>query len=151
MLHQNTRLPRDEIVDTMIDLTRLGKMQRIVLAGNSSMETYLALKQRGFSFSVLASSCRSANGQYAAGLISGCESYPAIEAALVQVSSFLNSAADIAIAIESRENGLIGRVRTKLQQLGFRIEAGARCREGFVLAAHRQEFSQGFGVVRKVA
>jgi hypothetical protein len=151
MLHQNTRLPRDEIVDTMIDLARLGKTQRIVLAGQGSMDIYLALKQRGFLFSVLASACRAASGQHAAGLIAGCESYPAIEAALVQVSSFLNSAADIAIAIQSRENGLIGKVRAKLQQLGFRIEAGARCREGFVLAAHRHEFSQGFGVIRKVA
>ncbi len=151
MLHQNIRQPQDEIVDTMIDLARLGKTQRIVLAGHGSMDIYLALKQRGFAFSVLASACRAAGGQHAAGLIAGCESYPAIEAALVQVSSFLNSAADIAIAIQSRESGLIGRVRTKLQQLGFRIEAGARCRDGFVLAAHRQEFSQGFGAIRKVA
>jgi hypothetical protein len=151
MLHQKSRLPQDEIVDTMIDLARLGKTQRIVLAGRGSMDIYLALKQRGFAFSVLASACRTAGGQHTAGLISGCESYPTIEAALIQVSSFLNSAADIAIAISSRENGLIGRVRTKLQQLGFRIEAGARCREGFVLAAHRQEFNQGFGVIRKVA
>jgi hypothetical protein len=151
MLHQKARLPRDEIVDTMIDLARLGKMQRIVLAGNDSMEIYVALRQRGFAFSVLASACRTASGQHAAGLIAGCESYSAIESALVQVSSFLNSAANIAIAIQSRENGLISKVRTKLQQLGFRIEAGARCREGFVLAAHRQEFSQGFGAIRKVA
>jgi hypothetical protein len=151
MLHQKSRLPQDEIVDTMIDLARLDKTQRIVLAGQGSMDIYLALKRRGFIFSVLASACRGAGRQHAAGLISGCESYQAIEAALIQVSTFLNSAADIAIAIESRENGLIGRVRTKLQQLGFRIEAGARCREGFVLAAHRQEFSQSFGVIQKVA
>ena len=151
MLHQKSRPPQDEIVDTMIDLARLGKAQRIVLAGQGSMDIYLALKQRGFLFSVLASACRAAGGRHTAGLIVGCESYPAIETALVQVSSFLNSAADIAIAIQSRENGLIGRVRAKLQQLGFRIEAGARCREGFVLAAHRQEFNRGFGVIRKVA
>jgi hypothetical protein len=151
MLHQKSRLPQDEIVDTMIDLAHLDKTQRIVLAGQGSMDIYLALKRRGFIFSVLASASRGAGRQHAAGLISGCESYQAIEAALIQVSTFLNSAADIAIAIESRENGLIGRVRTKLQQLGFRIEAGARCREGFVLAAHRQEFSQSFGVIQKVA
>jgi hypothetical protein len=151
MLQQKSRLPQDEIVDTMIDLARLGKTQRIVLAGQGSMDIYLALKRRGFIFGALASACRGASRQHTAGLISGCESYQAIEAALIQVSSYLNSAADIAIAIDSRENGLIGRVRTKLQQLGFRIEAGARCREGFVLAAHRQEFSEGFGVVRKVA
>lgn len=115
------------------------------------MDICLALKQRGFLFSVLASARRATGGRHAAGLIAGCESYPAIEAALVQVSGFLNSAADIAIAIQSRENGLIGRARAKLQQLGFRIEAGARCQEGFVLAAHREEFNQGFGVIRKVA
>ena len=151
MLHQSSRLPQDEIVETMIDLARLGKTQRIVLAGQGSMDICLALKQRGYVFSVLASACRAAGGQHAAGLIAGCESYLAIEAALVQVSGFLNSAADIAIAIQSREHGLIDRVRAKLQQLGFRIEAGARCQEGFVLAAHRQEFNQGFGVIRKVA
>jgi hypothetical protein len=151
MLHQKSRLPREEIVDTMIDLAHLGKTQRIVLAGQGSTDIYLALKQRGFLFSVLASVGRAAGGQHAAGLIAGCESYAAIETALVQVSSLLNSTADIAIAIQSRENGLVGRVRTKLQQLGFRIEAGARCREGFVLAAHRQEFNQGFGVIRRVA
>jgi hypothetical protein len=151
MLHPKSRMPQDEIVDTMIDLARLGKTQRIVIAGQGSMDIYLALKQRGFLFGVLAAACRAPGGQHAAGLIAGCESYPAIEAALIQVSGFLNSAADIAIAIQSREHGLIGRVRTKLQQLGFRIEAGARCREGFVLTAHRQEFHQGFGVIRKVA
>jgi hypothetical protein len=151
MLHQRIRLPQDEIVDTMIDLAHLGKAQQIILAGQGSVDICLALKQRGFMFCVLASACRAAGGRYAAGLVSGCESYPAVEAALVQVSGFLNSAADIAIAIPSRETGLIRRARAKLQQLGFRIEAGARCREGFVLAAHRREFNQGFGVVRKVA
>lgn len=151
MLHQKGRPPQDEIVDTMIDLARLDKTQRIVLAGQGSMDIYLALRQRGFLFGVLASARRAAGGRHAAGLIAGCESYPAIDAALVQVASFLKSAADIAIAIQSRENGLIGRVRAKLQQLGFRIEAGARCREGFVLAAHRQQFNQGLGVIRKVA
>ena len=58
MLHQKSRLPQDEIVDTMIDLARLGKTQRIVLAGRGSMDIYLALKQRGFAFSALASACR---------------------------------------------------------------------------------------------
>ena len=87
----------------------------------------------------------------AAGLVAGDHSYQAIEAAIVQTSRFLNSSANIAVSIESQENGLGARVRTKLQQLGFRIEAGARCRKGFVLAAHRQEFGQGFGAIANVA
>jgi len=38
-----------------------------------------------------------------------------------------------------------------LQQLGFRIEAGARCHQGFVLAAHREELGQPFGAIANVA
>ncbi len=115
------------------------------------MDIYLALKQRGFAFSVLASACRAAGGQHAAGLIAGCESYPAIEAALVQVSSFLNSAADIAIAIQSRESGLIGRVRTKLQQLGFRIESRRPLpRTVLCWRPTARNSAMGFGAIRKV-
>ncbi|WP_146690052.1 hypothetical protein [Bradyrhizobium canariense] len=151
MSRQPLSSPRDEIVDTMIDLAHLAKSHRIVVAGNESIELYLALKRRGFDFGVLASACRTPCGQHAAGLIGGCNSYQAIEAAVVQISRFLNSAANIAISIESRESGLVARVRVKLQQLGFRIEAGARCRESFVLAAHRHEFGQDFGVIQNVA
>jgi hypothetical protein len=142
---------QDEIVDTMIDLAHVSKSHRVVISGSDSIELYLALKRRGFAFGVLASACRVPCGQHAAGLIAGDHSYQALEAAIVQTSRFLNSSANIAVSIESQENGLGSRVRTKLQQLGFRIEAGARCRKGFVLAAHRQEFGQGFGAIAKVA
>jgi hypothetical protein len=32
-------------------------------------------------------------------------------------------------------------VRTKLEQLGFRIEAGVRCQQGFLLSAYRCNFA----------
>ena len=64
---------------------------------------------------------------------------------MAQISVFLGAAANVAISIESQESGLGVKVRNRLQQLGFRVEAGARCRDGFVLAAHRQDFDQGFG------
>ena len=75
MLQRKRRRPQDEIVDTMIDLARLGKMQRIVLAGHGSMEIYLALRQRGFAFSVLASTCRAA-GKRMTAASPGCRSAP---------------------------------------------------------------------------
>lgn len=137
--------PRDEIVNTMIDLAHLSRSHRIVVAGDDSIELYLALRRRGFAYPVIASHRRVPRGPYTAALIAGDLSFPAIEAALAQVSRFLDAAANIAVSIESRESGLGLKVRTKLQQLGFRIEAGARCREGFVLAAHRQDLGQGFG------
>jgi hypothetical protein len=139
--------PRDQIVDTMIDLAHLSRSHRIVLAGSDSNELYHALQRRGFAYATLASSCRIPCGQHAAGLIAGDRSFEAIESAVVRISRLLNAAANIAISIESQESGLGAKVRTKLQQLGFRVEAGARCRNGFVLAAHRQ----GFGTMAKVA
>lgn len=151
MSRQPLPSPREEIVDTMIDLAHLAKSHRIVVAGNEGMGLYVALKRRGFAFGSLASACRAPCGRHSAGLIAGCGSYQAIEAAVIQISRFLNSAANIAISIESQESGLVARVRVKLQQLGFRIEAGARCRGGFVLAAHRHEFGQDFGVIRNAA
>jgi hypothetical protein len=70
---------------------------------------------------------------------------------VVRIARFLDTTANIAVSIEPHTNGLGAKVRDKLQQLGFRIEAGARCREGFVLAAHRQDFRHDFGAVAKVA
>jgi hypothetical protein len=143
--------PRDEIVETMINLSHLSKSHRIIVAGSDSVELYLALKRRGFSFGALASSRRTPSGQHSAGLIAGDHCYPAIEDAINQISKHLYAAASITISIESQEIGLGGKVRAKLQQLGFRIEAGARCHQGFVLAAHREEFGQHFGTIANVA
>lgn len=140
--------PRDEIINTMIDLAHLSRSQRIVVAGSDSPELYLALRRRGFAYPVLASGGRIPRAQYSAGLIAGEHSFQAIETAVTQISIFLGAAANVAILIESQENGLGVKVRNRLQQLGFRVEAGARCRDGFVLAAHRQDFDQGFGQSR---
>ncbi|HZC94908.1 MAG TPA: hypothetical protein VE267_02035 [Bradyrhizobium sp.] len=142
---------RDEIIDTMIDLAHLSRSHRIVIAGSDSTELYLALQRRGFAYPVLASAGRIPRGQHSAALIAGDRSFQAIEATMAQILGFLGAAANIAISIESQESGLGARVRNKLQQLGFRIEGGARCRAGFVLAAHRQDFGQGFGTLANVA
>jgi hypothetical protein len=145
------RSPRDEIVDTMINLTHLSKSHRIVVAGGDSIELYLALRRRGFSFGVLASASRTPSVRHSVGLIAGDRSYQAIEAAITQISRLLYPAASITISIESQESGLGAKVRTRLQQLGFRIEAGARCQQGFVLAAHREETGQHFAAIANVA
>jgi hypothetical protein len=53
----------------------------------------------------------------------------------------LNATATIVVSIESPERGLSLRVRTKLEQLGFRVEAGVRCQQGFLLSAYRCNFA----------
>jgi hypothetical protein len=62
--------------------------------------------------------------------------------ALAQASLFLTTNAIIAVLIDSREGEFSMKIRHKLQQMGFRIEAGVRCQRGLVLSADRRGFSQ---------
>ena len=65
-----------------------------------------------------------------------------MKAALAEISPFLGASAAIAVLINSAEGGFSLKIRAKLEQMGFRIEAGARCQQGLVLSADRQGFSQ---------
>jgi len=133
---------REQVVDTMIDLTRLSSLHRAIVAGHDSMDLYLALRRRGFVRVATTTTCRIPKQQHAVGLITGQNSLAAIEAALAQISQFLSRSAAIAVLIDSRESGVCLKVRTRLEQMGFRIEAGVRCQQGLVLSAYRQGFTQ---------
>ena len=133
---------REQVVDTMIDLTRLSNLHRAIVAGHDSMELYLALRRRGFVRVATTTTCRIPRRQHAVGLITGQNSLSAIEAALAQISQFLSPSAAIAVLVDSRESGFCLKIRTRLEQMGFRIEAGVRCQQGLVLSAYRQGFTQ---------
>ncbi|MGC2779966.1 MAG: hypothetical protein WA418_30440 [Bradyrhizobium sp.] len=124
----------------MIALTRLSNLHRAVVAGSESMELYLALRRQGFARVTTPEICRLPKGQHTIAMVTARQSLAAIEAALMQVSQFLAVNASIAVLIDTRDESL--RIRTKLQQMGFRIEAGVHCRRGLVLSACRQAFVQ---------
>ena len=142
MVQSHSVSNREQVVDTMIDLTRLSHLHRAIVAGSGSMDLYLALRRRGFLRVATTSTCRIPKKQHAVGLITGQNSVQALEAALVQISQFLCTSAAIAVLIDSREGGVCLKVRTKLEQMGFRIEAGVRCQQGLVLSAYRHGFGQ---------
>ena len=133
---------REQVVDTMIDLTRLSNLHRAIVAGHDSMELYSALRRRGFVRVATTATCQIPRRQHAVGLITGQNSLSAIEAALAQISHFLSPSAAIAVLINSRESGICLKIRTRLEQMGFRIEAGVRCQQSLVLSAYRQGFNQ---------
>jgi hypothetical protein len=137
MLQPNSSSSREQIVDTMIGLTRLSNRHRTIIAGADSLELYLALRRRGFFHVATTVTCRLPRAEHSIGLVTGQNSLQALEATLVDISRFLRTTAAIAILIDSREPGLGLRIRAKLEQLGFRIEAGVRCQQGLVLSAHR--------------
>ena len=133
---------REQVADTMIELTRLSNQHRAIIAGSDSLELYLALRRCGFIRVATTATCRIPRAQHAVGLITGQNSLAAIEAALAGIAPFLCTSATIAVLIDSRESGFCLKIRTRLEQMGFRIEAGVRCQQGFVLSAYRQGFGQ---------
>ena len=128
----------DQILDTMISLTRLASLQRVIVAGDDSMALYLALRRLGFLRATTPTICRIPKAQHGVGLVISRNA--GAEAILDQLSPFLATNAAIALLVGSRDNNF--KIRTKLQNLGFRIEAGVRCTSGLVLSACRQGYGQ---------
>jgi hypothetical protein len=128
--------PRQQTVDIMIDLARLTRSHRIAVAGGECVQIHRHLHRRGFARCSIAGS-GAQSGRYSAALIAGDHSHQALEASLARVSPLLDTAASVVISIESEEKGVSLRVRARLEQLGFRIEAGVRCQQGFLLSAYR--------------
>jgi hypothetical protein len=147
MTQPHSPLERQQVVDTMIELTRLSSPQRAIIAGSDSLELCLALRRRGFMRVSTPATCRAPKAQHAVGLIAGQNSLQAIETALTDIAQFLSASAAIAVLIDSRESGFSLRIRARLEQMGFRIEAGVRCQQGFVLSAYRH----GFGHMENAA
>ena len=133
---------REQVVDTMIELTRLSSPHRAIIAGSDNVDLCLALRRRGFMRVSTPATCRTPKAQHGVGLIAGQNSLQAIETALVEISQFLSASAAIAVLIDCRESGSSLRIRARLEQMGFRIEAGVRCQQGFVLSAYRHGFGQ---------
>lgn len=133
-------LAREQIVKTMIELTRPSSLHRIVVAGSDCADIDLDLRRRGF-FRVTTMGSGIPRAQHTVGLIAGRHSLQALELILAQIAHFLGTTATIAVVINSRENGVSMKIRERLERLGFRIEAGVRCRDSFVLSARRQNFS----------
>jgi hypothetical protein len=133
---------REQVIDTMIELSRLSSLHRAIVAGSDGLELYLALRRRGFIRVATTTTCRIAKGQHSVGLITDQRSGQDIETALAQIEPFLSPSAAIAVLISSREGGACLKIRARLEQMGFRIEAGARCQQGLVLSGYRQGSGQ---------
>jgi hypothetical protein len=142
MFQPHSGSSQEQVVDTMIGLTRLSSLHRAIVAGSDGLQLCLALRRRGFIRVATTATCRLPRAQHAVGLITDQTSPASVEAALSQISPFLSASAAVAVLINSREAGDSLKIRTRLQAMGFRIEAGVRCQQGLVLSAYRQGFGQ---------
>jgi hypothetical protein len=141
MVQLHSASDQAQVLDTMIGLTRLSPLQRAIIAGGGGMELFLGLRRRGFMRVATVSTSWTPRRQHAIGLVAG-RNAASIEGALTEISPFLCTNATVAVLIDSYESNSSVKVRTKLQQMGFQIEAGVRCHQGLVLSACRQGFNQ---------
>ena len=58
MLQPHSVSNREQVIDTMIELTRLSSLRRTIVAGNGSLDLYLALRRRGFVRVATTATCR---------------------------------------------------------------------------------------------
>jgi hypothetical protein len=129
----------EPILDTMIQLAFASRSHRVIAAGSAAFEIYCGLCRRGFS-RVTTARCRGLPfPQHDVALIAGQESVQALEALLIRIMPRLNRQATIAMWIDSVERRRGRTVQLLLERLGFRVESGAKCEIGFVLAARRRE------------
>jgi hypothetical protein len=133
-------LAQQQLVETLIAVTRLSSLHRAIVGGDG-LELCTALHDRGFLRATTTATCPVARGQHSVGIIARHHSRQALEAAIADISHYLSTTAAIAVLIDCSETGCSLRVRSMLEQLGFRIEAGVRCQQGFVLSARRQNAS----------
>jgi hypothetical protein len=127
-------------METMIGLSRLSKSHRVIVTGSDAFDIYLGLHHRGFSRAVTTATCRIPCGQHDVALVVGQHSIQALEALLVRIVPFLNTRAATAVWVGSDEHHG-KKLQSVLERLGFRMEAGAKCENGFVLSARRCEWS----------
>ena len=133
-------LPSDleQVVDTMIALTRLSRLDGAIIAGHEGARLYRSLRRRGFARAATTSPFRRPRRQYAVGFIVAHQTL----AALDEVSAYLGANAAIAVLVEAPDGHFCMKVREHLQAIGFRIEAGVRCRLGLVLSASRHGYAR---------
>ena len=131
----------EQLVTTLLALTRFADSQRAIVAGSRSVEVHLELLRRGVHRSATIASCRIACGQYDVAFVVGRQPSHSFELLMLRVLPYLKTRAVLAVWIDAEPHGRASSVQTLLQRVGFRIEAGSRCGNGFVLAARRLEWS----------
>jgi len=131
-----------QLVDTMLQLARATASHRIIVAGSESFDIYLDLLHRGFSRSAMAATCRIPCGQHDTALVVERHSPKNLEALLLRAVPFLKPQAILVLWVGSRQGQGGAKPEQMLERLGFRIEAGTKCDNGFVLSARRGECSQ---------
>ena len=138
---QSSSIASDErIVDIMIQLARVAKSHRIIVAGCNSSEIFLELHRRGYPRVTTTKTSGAFCGQHdVAFVVWRKQPIGALETTLDQLARFLRAAGILVVWLGPQERMLNRTLRLALQRLGFRIEAGTCCENGVAVTARRLE------------
>lgn len=126
-----------EVIDAMVELTRAMPSHRIILAGRDRKTLCIALHRRGLIRAASTDTVRFRKHRYVTALLAGQDSVAAMDANFRELQPFLSGVASLAMLLDARLSYAGVQTRTAIEQRGFRIEAGVRCRQGLVLSAVR--------------
>jgi hypothetical protein len=140
MAQPESRVSGEQIVETMIELARCSPHHRIIVAGSNSANQLFHLHRRGFNRVATTATRGLPCGQFQVAWIDWqLQSIKAFAGTLNGLVPFLAPESVLVVWLDSREGADHGRLRSILEQAGFRVEAGTRCEGGIVVSARRYD------------
>jgi hypothetical protein len=126
----------DRITGAMIELAQCSAEHRIILAGSNELDRIFELRSRGFSRAVTTATCKPSRSQYDIAFVEWRQhSIKALETTLDWLVHFLSPVGVLVIWIDTASGQR--KLRSAIEQLGFHVETGTRCKNGFIISARR--------------
>jgi hypothetical protein len=140
MMRSNVTPSGSQIIEPMIQLACCSMSHRIIVAGSKSRELVFELHRRGYTRVATTATCGLPRGQCNVALIDWrLGSIASLERTLGWLVHFLAPAAVLVIWVDSSERSGNRKLGSMLERLGFTIEAGTRCVNGFAVSARRRD------------
>jgi hypothetical protein len=131
----------DRIIDTMTELARCSVEHRIILAGSKEPDRIFELRSRGYPHIATTATCKLSRGRYDVAFVEWRRhSIKALETTLDWLVHFLSQRGVLVIWIDTASEAR--KLRSMTEQLGFHIEAGTRCENGFAVSARRLDLGR---------
>jgi hypothetical protein len=130
----------DRILDSMINLSRCSKQQRLIVAGSKSIELTSELYRHGFLHVASTANCGRAAGQYEVALVDWRRrTFQALETTLDWLVDFLSPGGLLVVWIDPQKPTTRRSLYAGLERRGFLIEDRAVHDFGSAVSARRRE------------
>ena len=130
----------ERIIEPMIALARCAQQNRIIIAGSKAIELMSALHRRSYRHVAATANCGRAAKQYDVALVDWRQrSLQGLATTLKWLVPYLDTAGVLVIWVDPQKPETNRDLRTTLERLGFRVEAGTSYEYGFAISARQSE------------